>query len=102
MGRLSAVSCLVTSSRWQTDGQLLRASSCRVDKGLHFNLTEGAGRDALSTLMMKAISRQLDQKAIEAECERQIDLFQTVMGCLPDFIDGHQHVHSFPVVRDAV
>ena len=30
----------------------------------------------------------------------QLDLFVSVMGRLPDFIDGHQHVHTFPVIRD--
>jgi predicted glycoside hydrolase/deacetylase ChbG (UPF0249 family) len=34
--------------------------------------------------------------------ERQIDRFERYIGAMPDFVDGHQHVHQLPVVRDAL
>jgi predicted glycoside hydrolase/deacetylase ChbG (UPF0249 family) len=37
-----------------------------------------------------------------AELNAQLDEFQGALGCLPRFIDGHQHVHQFPVIRDAL
>lgn len=102
MGRLSATSCIVTSPHWQADGLMLRDLENKIDVGLHFNLTEGEGCDSLSTIMRKACLRQLDQASIEAEFERQLHLFESVMGRLPDYIDGHQHVHQFPIIRDAI
>jgi predicted glycoside hydrolase/deacetylase ChbG (UPF0249 family) len=32
----------------------------------------------------------------------QVRAFLAAFGRLPDFIDGHQHIHLFPQVRDAV
>ena len=46
--------------------------------------------------------RQLDRKALEAEIAAQIRMFGHEFGRAPDFIDGHQHVHIFPQVRDAL
>ena len=36
------------------------------------------------------------------EVATQVEAFVTAFGRPPDFIDGHQHVHLFPQVRDAV
>ncbi len=36
------------------------------------------------------------------EVDAQIAAFTAAFGRPPDFIDGHQHVHLFPQVRDAV
>ncbi len=33
---------------------------------------------------------------------RQLDLFEAALGYPPDHIDGHQHVHALPVVRQAL
>jgi predicted glycoside hydrolase/deacetylase ChbG (UPF0249 family) len=30
----------------------------------------------------------------------QLDAFETHFGCPPDFIDGHQHVHQLPLIRE--
>jgi chitin disaccharide deacetylase len=111
--RLSAVSCLVNTPFWHQAAAALFESSSRADIGLHFNLTEGealspaykaaygAHFSSLGVLMRRSLFRQLDQQVIVQECEAQLDAFQAAMGFLPRFIDGHQHVHQFPVVRDA-
>ena len=39
---------------------------------------------------------------IAVEVGAQIKAFAAAFGRLPDFIDGHQHVHVFPQVREAV
>jgi hypothetical protein len=39
---------------------------------------------------------------MQDEVERQLGKYTDAMGRLPDYIDGHQHVHVLPVVRDAV
>lgn len=32
----------------------------------------------------------------------QLERFIQLMGRWPDFIDGHQHVHQFPLIRKAM
>lgn len=113
-GRLSAVSCLVTQPGWQEQGEWLHPWRGKIDVGLHFNLTEGEALSSayvkahgsrflpLNTLIKKSFTRQVARQAIEAELTAQLARFSEVIGQPPDFIDGHQHVHQFPVIRDAV
>lgn len=101
--RLSATSCLTTSSHWPEHAKWLKDYQNQVDIGLHFNLTESvAGGYPLSTLILRSALRLLDKTHIQAELNAQIDSFVNEMGCLPDYIDGHQHVHQLPVVREAL
>jgi len=98
-GRLTATSCMVVHSEFVTQGPLLAPWSGRADIGLHFTLT--ADRSAKS-LLREAYLGRLDRAAIAGELERQLDIFTRVMGCAPDYIDGHQHVHLLPDVREPV
>jgi predicted glycoside hydrolase/deacetylase ChbG (UPF0249 family) len=112
--RLSAVSCLTTSPLWPEEAPRLKPFREQVDLGLHFNLTEGkplslAYRERygdqflpLSRLIIQAFLRKWELSLIEAECQAQLDRFVAELGFLPDFIDGHQHIHQLPVIRDAV
>jgi len=106
---LSATSCLVTLPAWATTSKWLAPLADKADIGLHFNLTQGKPLSdklpkffSLKELIIKSNLRQLDVKALSAELRAQLDAFSNQMGKLPDFIDGHQHVHQFPIVRDAV
>ena len=111
--RLTAVSCMVNTPFFEEHAALLNDYHSQLDIGLHFNLTHGAPLSpqyvheygavfpALSTLLKKAFLHKLRVEVIEAECLSQIDRFEKAMGFLPRFIDGHQHVHHFPVIRDA-
>ncbi|MDX1900399.1 MAG: ChbG/HpnK family deacetylase [Gammaproteobacteria bacterium] len=110
--RLSAVSCMVTQPDWQVAAGELKRFQDRAEFGLHFNLTEGEplssalkqshGFMSLPKLLLRAQFRYLNADAIQAELEAQIDAFSQAMGHLPHFIDGHQHIHQFPVIRDAL
>lgn len=108
--RLSATSCMTTTREWEAQAKWLHPFQDKVDLGLHFNLTEGKPLSSLFsgtfptllTLLIKAYWQQLDQAAIEAECHAQIDQFQGKIGRLPDFIDGHQHIHQLPTIREAL
>jgi predicted glycoside hydrolase/deacetylase ChbG (UPF0249 family) len=112
--RLSATSCMTVSPFWPEDAALLRPLADRADIGLHLTLTDhrplGAmprtaphvRLPALGRLMALALARRLDQAEIHGEVARQVGAFASAFGRLPDFIDGHQHVHQLPVVRDAV
>src|SRR4051812_4906863 len=56
----------------------------------------------LPAMLRLALLRRLDRAALSGEVEAQLTAFATAFGRAPDFIDGHQHVHLFPQVRDAV
>ena len=112
--RLTAVSCMVNSPFWQEHAALLLPFRAKIDVGLHFNLTEGRPLSAafrakmgdtfpsLLHLMGKSWWRRLNQAVIQAELRAQLDAFVNAMGELPDFLDGHQHVHQFPIIRAAL
>lgn len=104
--RLSAVSCLVTMPDWPEQAAWLTPFFNHLDIGLHFNLTEGKlffhPTLSLPQLLLRSQCRLLKINAIEHELNAQLDHFEKTLGKLPDFIDGHQHVHQFPIVRDAL
>ncbi|MCX7122961.1 MAG: ChbG/HpnK family deacetylase [Gammaproteobacteria bacterium] len=100
-GKLSATSCMTTLPLWPEAGAELKKRHSKVECGLHFNLTENTGV-SLSTLMRKAFLHQLNPADLISELKHQIEAFKTVMGHVPDFIDGHQHVHQLPQIRDAL
>jgi predicted glycoside hydrolase/deacetylase ChbG (UPF0249 family) len=107
-GRVTATSCMVGAPAWKQDTPRLKApfDAGRVDAGLHFDLTEhpiDAGlREDLGTLMRNAIVRSLDRARIRSELGRQLDAFEAAMGRAPSHVDGHQHVHTFPLIRELV
>jgi predicted glycoside hydrolase/deacetylase ChbG (UPF0249 family) len=77
-----------------------------VDVGLHLNFTEALGQPdlhrPLSRLILAAYSRRLDPRAIADGIARQLDAFETSFGRPPDYVDGHQHVHQLPCIREAL
>lgn len=111
--RLNAVSCLVNGPHWRDGAALLRAFPASVEAGLHFNLTEGVPLSGplrrvwprfppLARLIALAHLRWLPQAAIGAELAAQWATFTEATGQAPAFIDGHQHVHHLPQVRDVM
>jgi predicted glycoside hydrolase/deacetylase ChbG (UPF0249 family) len=113
-GRLTAVSVMVTEAGWPQAARDLRALGASADVGLHFNLTLGSPLGAmpqlaaggtlppLGLLLRSALLGRLSLAEVEAEVARQIDAFAQAFGRLPDYVDGHQHVHALPGIRDAV
>lgn len=104
--RLNATSCMVNSSHWKEHAEWLRVYKDKIDIGLHFALTDIT--PATMTLqhhpdiIKKAYFRKLKQSEIENELESQITKFKDAMGQLPNFIDGHQHIHQLPIIRNAL
>jgi predicted glycoside hydrolase/deacetylase ChbG (UPF0249 family) len=105
-GRISATSCLVDGPAFALDAPelvALRAEGA-LDVGLHLNLTERFGEDAprwpLLQLVSRAYLRGLPAQDVQREIRRQLDRFRDVLGFGPDHVDGHRHVHQFPVVRE--
>ncbi len=100
-GRLSAVSCMTESPLWPSYAKALLPYQGQIDIGLHFNLTEGFPNSTFSLggLIANSLLRQIPRKALSDALTDQLNRFEDNMGCAPDFVDGHQHVHCFPVVR---
>lgn len=88
----------------ETAAAKLKPFSDRVDIGLHLNLTHTFASGnlvfPLPMLIVRAWSASLNRELITQCIEEQWDLFVSVLGKQPDFIDGHQHIHQFPFIRD--
>lgn len=118
-GRLNAVSVMVAAPSFHRSEAhalaVLNSGASRAAIGLHLTLTapfrplgndyrplrEGAFLPLGSTLARGFLHR-LDNAALAAEVRAQLRMFVHTFGRAPDFIDGHQHVHLFPQVREAV
>ncbi len=111
-GRLGAFSCLSNAPAWRQDAPAvadLRRAGAQA--GLHLNLTEGRplspalarhwpSLPSLPRLLLAAHAGRLPLAAIGDELAAQRQAFEVASGVAPDFIDGHQHVHHLPGVRD--
>ena len=98
-GRLSAAGCMTLYPEFAEDGPLLRPYLKHADIGLHFTLTADK---PLRSVLMAGWLRRLKLQRIRRELQRQVDIFVSIMGTPPTYIDGHQHVHLLPGVREAV
>lgn len=101
--KISATSCLVNAAAFSNFANILKSFNKQIDLGLHFDLTANSNLFGnLKILIVKAKLHLLKQNQLEEEFNRQLDKFEAVFGVLPDFIDGHQHVHQLPIVCDAI
>ncbi|WBY02594.1 ChbG/HpnK family deacetylase [Ramlibacter tataouinensis] len=102
--RVHAVGCLVGAPAWASGSAHLRdVAADRLDAGLHLDFTEAPllHRPArpLPALIADSSLGRLDAAAVAAEIHAQLDAFEQAMGRPPAFVDGHQHVHQLPVIR---
>jgi len=113
MRRLTAVSCLSTGAAWREDAPRLLQAAGAAQIGLHFNLTEGRPLapalaaawprfPSLGRLLAAAHLRRLPVGALGDELAAQLAAFSAATGRAPDYLDGHQHVHALPGVRNLV
>jgi predicted glycoside hydrolase/deacetylase ChbG (UPF0249 family) len=103
--RIGAVSCMVGAPAWQQGAAALRGVAARsLDVGLHLDLTQftlkPACRKPLAEWIARSSIRLLDRDLLRTEISGQLDRFEAGIGRAPAHVDGHQHVHQFPVVRD--
>ena len=106
LGRVNAVSCMVGALAWRTGAAQLAALPRRLTElGLHLDLTEWPIRQSrrrLPQLVGAAYARWLSAPALREEIQAQLDAFEQHAGRAPDYVDGHQHVHQLPRVREAL
>ena len=108
-GVVTTVGCMSTGPAWTCGAAALSGPRrARLDVGLHLNLTDRmphGGDDLvmpLPRLIGLSLLRALPMASLIRTIEHQLDRFVEVFGELPDFIDGHQHVHQLPQVRRAL
>jgi len=119
-GRINATSVMVVAPHFNRSEALalnmLNAGTTRVAIGLHLTLTSPfrpmterfrplhrSGRfPPLRSALLAATFRRYHMDPLRVEIATQLAAFRSAFGHAPDFIDGHQHVHLFPQIRDAV
>jgi predicted glycoside hydrolase/deacetylase ChbG (UPF0249 family) len=113
--RLSATSCMVNFNHWPNYVAQIKPYAQKAAVGLHLNLTEGKPLTAchslvteqgqflpLFSLIKKSHLRQIHANEVTQEIQAQLNRFQETVGQLPAFIDGHQHIHHLPIIREAL
>jgi len=56
----------------------------------------------LAAMARRGLSRALIPALLDAEIAAQIAAFHETFGRAPDYVDGHQHIHVFPQVSEAL
>jgi predicted glycoside hydrolase/deacetylase ChbG (UPF0249 family) len=115
--RINATSVMIPAPSFSPSeaGALDAAAAGQSAIGLHVTLTApfrplSAGfaptRDGtflpLAAMAGRALAHWLRPEDLEVEIARQFAGFQAVFGRAPDYVDGHQHIHVFPQVREAL
>jgi len=116
--RLNATSVMMAAPHLGSDEvaalDMLNSGQKRAALGLHVTLTApfkpmSAGFSPLRDgsflphreMLRLATLRRLKPEPLTIEIATQLRAFVEAFGRLPDFLDGHQHVHLLPQVRDA-
>jgi len=114
LGRLQATGCMTGSPHWPEAAMALKPLDGMADIGLHITLTDQApigpmpklapdGKlPSVGALLKLSLSGKLDRAEISAEINRQLDSFHAAFGRMPDFLDGHHHVHQLPGIGEVV
>jgi chitin disaccharide deacetylase len=106
-GRLTATSAMTLSPRWATDAPALAELRAQIDVGLHLDWTSPFAIQAghghgLKRAMLAAVLGGFSKTTARVVVEKQLDAFEQVWQAPPSHIDGHQHVHQFKGIRDAL
>lgn len=106
-GRVSALACMSEAPSWRDAAAwLVPTQHGQVDFGLHLTFTEPWSgsriKRPLRALVAAAYARVLDRDTVRNDIRRQLDAFEDAVGAMPDFVDGHQHVHQLPVIRNVL
>ena len=82
--------------------------SCGASLGLHLDFTSSLahahqhGERTVATTILAAWAGRLDRRRTREAIRYQLQRYQELTGALPEFVDGHEHVHQFPVIREAL
>jgi predicted glycoside hydrolase/deacetylase ChbG (UPF0249 family) len=116
-GRLNATSVMTSTPSFSQDAAtaLLDVAGSRAAIGLHVTLTGpfrpltsgfAPQRDGafppLAAMAGRALAHVQHPALLEAEILSQFAAFRAAFGRAPDYVDGHQHIHVFPQIGDAL
>ena len=101
--RLTAASCMVNSPHWASSAKLLTTDiRDKAHIGLHLDFTLFGYRYPHAVLTVLSVLRCLPTRAIKNSIEHQLNQFEAALGTQPDYVDGHQHVHQLPQIRQVL
>ena len=105
--RLGATSVLVDAQGLSERAAWLDGTD--IDVGLHLNLTQVVGdldaadvQTSLARLILSCYLGRTSRQWVRNSVRRQLDRFESLFGRMPDYVDGHQHVHQLPIVREVL
>jgi predicted glycoside hydrolase/deacetylase ChbG (UPF0249 family) len=113
-GKLNAISCMTAMPNWPADCVLLRDLPDYVQIGLHLTLTGERPLTAMPRFAPNAEFPEINALSrlarrgyaplgeIVEEISAQFDAFIDATGRVPAFVDGHQHAHALPDIREIV
>ena len=103
---------LMVNLPWSRDASDLAVSVPALGVGLHLSFCYGEslasdapsllGDDELLDRNLARLQGRLLVEDIDREARAQLERFRKLTGRNPTHIDSHQHVHSWPEVREAV
>jgi chitin disaccharide deacetylase len=115
--RINATSVMVVAPTFShaEATALCEAAGAHAAIGLHLTLTgpfaplthgftplERGAFPPLAAMARRALSRSLKPALLDAEISAQFAAFHAAFGRPPDYVDGHQHIHVFPQVSEAL
>lgn len=109
LGRVQATSVMVDGPAWASGAQALQSVSTNtLDVGLHLDFTELAVAERivpvrpLRQMWQASYGRRFVPAQLAQEIHRQLDKFEQHAQRMPAYVDGHQHIHQLPQVREAL
>lgn len=104
LGAISSTTCLVYAPFIDPFARSLRSLVPDVSIGLHLDLTEFAPashRDSIRRWLLRGFFlHDIEPGHMLEGIRRQLDRFEELFGQAPAFVDGHQHVHQIPGIRE--
>lgn len=105
--RISSVSCMTGAPAWHDGGPALRQlQALDVELGLHLDLSshplDPRLRGNLTHWLLRAGTGTVDEDLLRREINAQLARFEAVACGAPDYVDGHQHLHQLPGVRQTL
>jgi chitin disaccharide deacetylase len=115
--RINATSVMVGAPSFSQAeaAALLGAAGTHAAIGLHLTLTSpfrplsshfAPLRDGaflpLAAMAGRALAHALKPSLIATEISSQFAAFRSTFGRAPDYVDGHQHIHVFPQIRETL
>ena len=111
---LTEVSCISITKSFELDAIKLKQYKNHINIGLHLTLTDfeplsnnnniikNGKMFAVKELLIKCFFNKISEKFFLEEIDLQIERFKKILGFYPHFIDGHQHVHQFPIISSCL